>query len=98
MKEYSIWVESFTTESISTADVAFLAGEGIGLGYYAVPHYKTTSNEVDKRIDAVHLVTTAEDLDEVVASFEVGVIYADAVNEARSLINLPPSTNSNGFS
>ena len=91
VKEYSIWLESFTTESITVADVAFLAGEGIGLGYYSIPHYKTTSNEVDKRIDAVHLVTAAEDLDVVVASFEVGVIYADAVNEARSLINLPPN-------
>lgn len=91
VKEYSIWLESFTTETISVTDVAFLAGEGIGLGYYSIPHYKTTSNEVDKRIEAVHLVTTAGDLDEVVAGFEVGVIYADAVNEARSLINLPPN-------
>jgi leucyl aminopeptidase len=91
VKEYSIWLESFTTESITVTDVAFLAGEGTGLGYYSIPHYKTTSNEVEKRIDAVHLVTTANDLDEVVAGFEVGAIYANAVNEARSLINLPPN-------
>lgn len=91
MKEYSVWLESFTTESITVADVAFLAGEGTGLGYYSIPHYKTTSNEVDKRIEAVHFVTATDDLDEVVASFEVGAIYADAVNEARSLINLPPN-------
>ncbi len=91
VKEYSIWLESFTTDTISVTDVAFLAGEGTGLGYYAIPHYKTTSNEVDRRIDAVHLVTAAEDIDVVVASYEVGIIYADAVNEARSLINLPPN-------
>lgn len=91
VKEYSIWLESFTTETITVDDVAFLAGEGTTLGYYTIPHYKTTSNEVDKRIEAVHFVTTAEDLDNVVASFEVGIIYADAVNEARSLINLPPN-------
>ncbi|CAM5343295.1 putative cytosol aminopeptidase OS=Lysinibacillus sphaericus OX=1421 GN=pepA PE=3 SV=1 [Lysinibacillus sphaericus] len=91
VKEYSIWLESFTTETITVDDVAFLAGEGTTLGYYTIPHYKTTSNEVDKRMEAVHFVTTAEDLDNVVASFEVGIIYADAVNEARSLINLPPN-------
>jgi len=91
IKDYSIWLESFTTEAITVDDVAFLAGEGTTLGYYTIPHYKTTSNEVDKRLEAVHLVTTAEDLDNVVASFEVGIIYADAVNEARSLINLPPN-------
>ncbi|MGN4127111.1 leucyl aminopeptidase [Lysinibacillus sphaericus] len=91
VKEYSIWLESFTTDAITVTDVAFLAGEGTGLGYYSIPHYKTTSNEVDQRIDAVHLVTAAEDIDEVVASYEVGIIYANAVNEARSLINLPPN-------
>ncbi|MGE6515518.1 leucyl aminopeptidase [Lysinibacillus sphaericus] len=91
VKEYSIWLESFTTDAITVTDVAFLAGEGTGLGYYSIPHYKTTSNEVDQRIDAVHLVTAAEDINEVVASYEVGIIYANAVNEARSLINLPPN-------
>ncbi len=91
VKEYSIWLESFTTDAITVTDVAFLAGEGTGLGYYSIPHYKTTSNEADQRIDAVHLVTAAEDIDEVVASYEVGIIYANAVNEARSLINLPPN-------
>lgn len=91
VKNYSIWLESFTTKNINVTDVAYLAGEGIGLGYYTIPHYKTTSNEIDTRLDDVYLVTEAADLDAVVASFEVGVIYADAVNEARSLINLPPN-------
>lgn len=91
VKNYSIWLESFTTKDINVTDVAYLAGEGVGLGYYSIPHYKTTSNEIDVRIDDVYLVTEEEDLDAVVASFEVGVIYADAVNEARSLINLPPN-------
>ena len=91
VKNYSIWLESFTTKDIDLTDVAYLAGEGIGLGYYSIPHYKTTSNEIDTRIDDVYLVTETADLEAVVASFEVGVIYADAVNEARSLINLPPN-------
>ena len=30
-------------------------------------------------------------MNDVAASFEVGKIYADAVNEARSLVNLPPN-------
>ncbi|MGE7094027.1 leucyl aminopeptidase [Lysinibacillus sp. NPDC048646] len=91
VKDYSIWLEAFTTDAITVTDVAFLAGEGTGLGYYSIPHYKTTSNEVDYRMDAVHLVTAADDIDEVVAGYEVGIIYANAVNEARSLINLPPN-------
>ena len=91
VKNYSIWLESFTTKNINIIDVAFLAGEGIGLGYYTIPHYKTTSNEIDPRLDDVYLVTEAADLEAVVANYEMGIIYADAVNEARSLINLPPN-------
>ncbi|MEO4054350.1 leucyl aminopeptidase [Solibacillus sp. CAU 1738] len=88
--EYTIWLESFVTENISAEDVAFLAGEGTGLGFYSIPNYKTTSNVVDTYLDTVHFVTEAN-MDEVTSSYEVGLIYASAVNEARNLVNLPPN-------
>ena len=88
--DVTIWLESFTTDTIEETDVAFLAGEGMGLGYYTVPNYKTSSNEVDSYFDTVHFVTAAN-MNDVAARFEVGKIYADAVNEARSLVNLPPN-------
>ncbi|GLC89726.1 leucyl aminopeptidase [Lysinibacillus piscis] len=90
VKDYSIWLESFTTEAVTVKDAALLAGEGIHLGYYTVPHYKTSSNEADVHLEAAHFVTENA-MDEVATSFEVGTIYANAVNEARSLINLPPN-------
>ena len=88
--EAAIWVDSFTTDDIDEAEVANLAGEGLNLGFYSVKHYKTSSNEADVYFDQVQFVTEAE-INEVVANFEVGKIYADAVNEARTLINLPPN-------
>lgn len=88
--EFTIWLESFTASPIDEQTIAFLFAEGAGLGFYQVPHYKTTSNEVDVYMDAVHFVTDG-DIDEIAASYEVGKIYADAVNEARSLVNLPPN-------
>ncbi|MBM7609223.1 leucyl aminopeptidase [Lysinibacillus composti] len=88
--DFTIWLESFTASPIDENDIAYLAAEGIGLGFYTIPHYKTTSNEQDCYLDNVHFVTEA-DIDEIAASFEVGRIYAEAVNEARSLINLPPN-------
>lgn len=87
---FTIWLESFTADPINESDIAFLAAEGIGLGFYTIPHYKTTSNEQDTYIDNVHFVTEA-DIDEIAASFEVGTTYAHCVNEARNLINLPPN-------
>ncbi|RUL46933.1 leucyl aminopeptidase [Lysinibacillus antri] len=88
--EFTIWLESFTASPIDENDVAFLFAEGAGQGFYQIPHYKTTSNEIDTYLDAVHFVTEA-DIDEIVASYKVGKIYADAVNEARNLVNLPPN-------
>src|SRR5690606_9970802 len=86
----AIWVDSFATDRIDEEEVAFLAGEGLHLGYYTTPNYKTTSNEVDAYFDAVQFITTAN-IEEIVSNFEIGEIYADAVNEARTLINLPPN-------
>lgn len=86
----AIWMDSFTTDEIDVMDAAHLAGEGSALGYYTIPNYKTSSNEVDTYFESVELITAA-DIDEVASSFQVGRIYADAVNEARSLVNLPPN-------
>lgn len=88
--EFTIWLESFTASPIDENDIAYLFAEGARLGFYQIPNYKTTSNEIDLYMDAVHFVTEA-DIDEIAASFEVGKIYADAVNEARNLVNLPPN-------
>ena len=86
----AIWVDSFVTEEISVLDVAHLAAEGSTLGYYTISNYKTSSNEVEKYYEEVELITSA-DIDEVVASFEVGRIHGEAVNAARTLVNLPPN-------
>jgi len=90
VNNYAIWLESFATPTIEETDVAFLAAEGIGMGFYTVPNYKTSSNEQDTYVDRVEFITEANG-EEVAASFEVGHIYAQAVNEARSLVNLPPN-------
>ncbi|MEG0472435.1 MAG: leucyl aminopeptidase [Solibacillus sp.] len=90
LSDVALWVDSFVTDQINEEKVACLAGEGLHLGYYTTPNYKTSSNEVDVYFDAVQFVTTVN-TEAVATNFEVGKIYADAVNEARSLINLPPN-------
>ncbi|MGX9135708.1 leucyl aminopeptidase [Rummeliibacillus sp. JY-2-4R] len=85
---FAIWVDSFETEEIPATDAVILAAEGINLGAYKVENYKTTSNIADVSLEQVSFITN-KDIDEIVAGFEVGEIYATAVNEARSLINKP---------
>lgn len=84
----AIWVPSFTTEAISGSDVAYLAAEGICLGSFTYEGFKTTSNAADYYLPAVELLIE-EESDELVSYFELGIIYADAVNEARILVNTP---------
>ncbi|MER2010597.1 MAG: M17 family peptidase N-terminal domain-containing protein, partial [Psychrobacillus sp.] len=84
----AVWVPSFTSESATEADVAYLAGEGIGMGAFVYEGYKTTSNVPDYYLPAIELLTDT-DLEEAATYFEVGSIYADAVNEARILVNTP---------
>ncbi|MED3662411.1 leucyl aminopeptidase [Ureibacillus sp. FSL K6-8385] len=88
--KFTIWLESFTAAPIHEKDAAFLFGEGCGMGFYQVPHYKTTSNVPDVHLDEVYFVTD-EDVDEIAESYKWGSVYAEAVNEARTLVNLPPN-------
>ena len=84
----AIWVPSFTTDTIADTDVAYLAAEGLGMGSFVYEGYKTTSNTPDYYLPTVELLTD-DDAEEIISYFELGIIYADAVNEARILVNTP---------
>ncbi|WP_313894576.1 leucyl aminopeptidase [Psychrobacillus sp.] len=84
----AIWLPSFATDTISDNDVAYLAAEGMEMGSFNYEGYKTTSNAPTYYLPAVELLTD-EDAEEVVSYFEVGSIYGDSVNEARTLVNMP---------
>ena len=85
-----VWTAPFCNESISCEDVAFLASEGIGMGSYAYEGFRTSSNEVDVPLESVTFITEA-DGQSITAAAEVGMISAHAVNEARTLVNVPPN-------
>ncbi len=86
----SIWVDSFTTEELEADDAAFASLQGLVLGSYQFADYKTSSNEKDFEFDTIELVSTADE-DELKAAMEVGLVHADAVNSARTLVNTPPN-------
>lgn len=86
----SIWADSFTTEELEAEDVAFASLQGLILGSYQFADYKTTSNEKDFEFNTVELVSFADE-EELKAAVEVGLVHADAVNSARTLVNTPPN-------
>src|SRR5690606_35861873 len=86
----AVWTSPFTNDDVKCEDVVFAAAEGIGLGSYQFEGYKTDSNEKDIVLETLSFLTNADE-DEMKAAFEVGKTYAEAVNSARNLVNLPPN-------
>ena len=86
----AIWTAPFTNEKLVCEDVVFAAAEGIGLGGYRFEGYQTDSNERDVRLDSITFLSAA-DKEELKSAFEVGKVHANAVNEARTLVNMPPN-------
>lgn len=86
----AIWTAPFTNDKLTCEDVVYAAAEGLGLGHYRFEDYKTSSNEKDVTLETVTVLSTADEA-ELKASFEVGTVSAYAVNEARTLVNLPPN-------
>lgn len=84
----AIWLDSFINEDIEIEDATYLAAEGIGMGLYQVPNYKTSSNATDYYLDMVELVTSSDE-QETLSYYEIGQVYSEAVNEARTLVNMP---------
>ena len=88
VKHAAVYIESFQNDKISSEDVAFLAAEGISMGSYSFDDYKTTSNEVQIKLESLTLLAdeVSEDLE---AAATVGAIFGQSVNEARTLVNMP---------
>lgn len=84
----AVWTASFTSGDFEDVDIAFAAAEGLGLGTYAFEDYKTSSNEKQIELRQVTFLTDAGE-DVMKPAFGVGRVYADAVNEARDLVNTP---------
>lgn len=90
VRTVAVFTAPFCTDDLTCEDVAYLASEGIGMGAYAYEGFKTTSNEIDVSLTTVTFITTA-DAQEVQTAGTLGMVNADAVNEARTLVNMPPN-------
>ena len=84
-EEVTICVPALEAFEQEIEEVVNVAVEGIGLGQYVVPHYKATVNEVAYEWSTLGL-DGAADLD-----VTVGLASAEAVNYARTLVNMPPN-------
>lgn len=58
------------------------------MGAYRFADYKTNSNEVDHRLESLSFLTE-QAADRIRQAAFVGTVHAEAVNEARTLVNMP---------
>lgn len=90
IKHAAIYLDSFQNDSIDAENAAYLAAEGITMGSYRFDDYKTSSNEADVFIESLCLLTD-EDQEQISASALIGQIFGESVNDARTLVNMPPN-------
>lgn len=88
IKKAAVYLESFQNETITAENAAYLVAEGMTLGAYRFDDYKTTSNEADSAIETLTIIS-GENVEEVEASAFIGQVFAQSVNEARTLVNMP---------
>ncbi|MBO0992038.1 leucyl aminopeptidase [Bacillus sp. SD088] len=85
---FAIDLDSFTSAKISVAEAAFAFGEAYSLSTYAFKGYKQKLNEPDVEIENID-VFTENSAEEIESSLQVGQIYGEATNSARTLVNTP---------
>lgn len=88
VRHAAVYLESFQNDSITPEDAAYLGAEGIGMGLYSFADYKTSSNETKIDLENLSFLTEG-DSQEIEAAAKIGSIFADSVNEARTLVNMP---------
>ncbi|MCM3004418.1 leucyl aminopeptidase [Priestia koreensis] len=88
LEKITVAIDTFCADYISAQDVAYAVGETLPLSTYQFADYKKKSNEPEKHIEAVSIITE-DDQAETLASLKVGYVYGKATNSARTLVNLP---------
>lgn len=86
-----IALDSFHNEEMDDQEAAHALAEAFALSTYKMLDYKQKSNEPEKMIEAVHIFSENEDLDEIKSSLEVGYTFGTGTNSARTLTNMPPN-------
>ena len=86
----SVHLDTFTTDTISQQDAAYLLGEACRMATYRFAGYKTKKKKVENTLQAI-TVYSSGDAAEVKDSLKIGDLYGKATNSARTLVNTPPN-------
>ncbi|WP_243290449.1 leucyl aminopeptidase [Bacillus sp. FJAT-47783] len=87
-EEVVFLLDTFAHENIGSAENAYLLGEAFPLSTYKIKDYKHKSNEPEKHISSITIVTS-EDVEKIELQVKEGYVYGKGTNSARTLVNMP---------
>lgn len=88
IEHFTIALDTFINRQVNYMEAAHALGEAFPLSTYNIINYRQKSNEPERKIESIYVVTES-DLQEVRSSLEVGYVYGNGTNFARTLVNMP---------
>ncbi|MBM7704621.1 leucyl aminopeptidase [Metabacillus iocasae] len=88
LKEVTIALDTFVTDRIDVEQAAHLLAEAQPISTYQFADYKKKSNEPEKHLEKVDVLTEADE-QAILNNLTTGYTYGKATNSARTLVNLP---------
>ncbi|MCD7036229.1 leucyl aminopeptidase [Metabacillus sp. GX 13764] len=84
----AVAADTFLTEEMDILEISHAMGEALHLSTYQVQNYKHKSNEPEKPIQQMTIISE-KDSAEIQAALNVGEAYGKGTNSARTLVNMP---------
>ncbi|MGM0875492.1 MAG: leucyl aminopeptidase [Bacillota bacterium] len=91
LQDITIALDTFLSENFDRNEAAHALAEAFALSTYKILDYKQKSNEPEKNIEVIHVISNTEDIDEIKSGLEVGYAFGKGTNSARTLTNMPPN-------
>jgi leucyl aminopeptidase len=91
IQDVTIALDTFVTEKFDRNEAAYALAEAFALSTYKIIDYKQKSNEPEKNIEVIQVVSQTEEIDEIKSGLEVGYAFGQGTNSARTLTNMPPN-------
>lgn len=88
LQNAAIAADTFITEETDVLEISHAIGEALSLSTYKIQDYKHKSNEPEKAIEQITIISETDQA-EVLAALRVGEVYGKGTNSARTLVNMP---------
>lgn len=88
IQSFSIVLDTFTGENVHFNEAAHALAEVLPLSTYKIQDYKQKSNEPERNINQVTIISSADEA-EIRSSLTVGSAFGEGTNSARTLVNMP---------